>query len=226
MDTEIESLQKAIIKMSQPLSKEVEKAFYKHPRHLFVPEYSLNEAYLDRPLPLYDKPPFASTISQPTFVLKILDLLQLKPGHKVFELGSGSGWNTAMMAELVGENGKVISVEVIPEVADRAKQAMKKFEIKNAKIFSGDGFEGYPPEAPYDRVIFTAGSTEFPEKLFSQLKEKGLMVFVHEAHFGYDLLQVIEKIEGKPVVQNSIPCSFVSVIRKKEPPLKNGDSLR
>ncbi|XGC79787.1 protein-L-isoaspartate O-methyltransferase [Bdellovibrio bacteriovorus] len=219
---DLQSLQKNLIRISQPLSSKVEEAFYKYPRHEFIPEYSLPEAYLDRPLTLWDKPPYASTISQPSFVLRILEYLKLEKGHKVFELGTGSGWNTALMAHLVGEQGQVVSVEVIPELALRAEKIVKKLKIKNIKIFAGDGFEGYEPDAPYDRAIFTAGSAEFPEKLFNQLKEGGRMVFVHEAHFGYDLLEVIEKINGEPVIQETVPCSFVSVVRKKESRLNNG----
>ncbi len=92
--------------------------------------------------------------------------MKLEPGQNIFELGSGSGWNTAMMADIIGDKGKVISVEVIPELAERARKILKEQAVLNAFVFQGDGFEGYPSEAPHDRVIFTAGSKEFPQNLF------------------------------------------------------------
>lgn len=222
MASQLELYQKFVLQKALPLSEKVVEAFYRHPRHLFVPEYSLEEAYADRPLVLYDRPPYSSTISQPSFVLKILDILKLEEGHKVFELGTGSGWNTAMMADIVGEKGKVVSVEVIPELAKRARKILAEAQVKNVLIFSGDGFEGYAAEAPYDRAIFTAGSKEFPQRLFEQLKDGGLMVFVRESEWGYDTLELTEKQNGKPVILRTVPCSFVSVLRKKESRLDGG----
>ncbi|WII73646.1 fibrillarin-like rRNA/tRNA 2'-O-methyltransferase [Bdellovibrio sp. 22V] len=222
MASQIELYQENVIKKALPLSEKVVEAFYHHPRHLFVPEYSIAEAYSDHPLLLFERSPLLSTISQPSFVLKILDMLQLESGHKVFELGTGSGWNTALMAHIVGDTGKVISVEVIPEMAKRATDMLKQFHVKNAVVLEGDGFEGYQIESPYDRAIFTAGSREFPEKLFEQLKEGGRMVFVRETHLGYDSLELIEKKNGVVDVISAVPCSFVSVIRKKESRLQDG----
>ncbi|KHD88395.1 MAG: L-isoaspartyl protein carboxyl methyltransferase [Bdellovibrio sp. ArHS] len=215
MSTRIEQYQKRVLDKALPLSEKVVEAFYRYPRHLCVPEYTMAEAYSDHPLLLWNKPPYISTISQPSFVLKILDLLQIHHGHRVFELGSGSGWNTALMAYLVGESGKVISVEVIPELAIRAQKYLEKNRIFNALVKLGDGFEGDTSEAPFDRIIFTAGANEFPEKLFDQLKIGGLMIFVRENDLGYDFLELIEKQgNGMPLVLRTIPCSFVSVIRK------------
>nr|WP_295899705.1 protein-L-isoaspartate O-methyltransferase [uncultured Bdellovibrio sp.] len=217
MASQIELYQKYVLQRALPLSEKVVEAYYHHPRHLFIPEYTIEEAYSDQALPLYAKGPFVSTISQPSFVLKILDLLKLEEGQKVFELGTGSAWNTALMAFIVGPTGKVVSVEVIPEMAERAKQTLKSFSVNNVLAIEGDGFEGYEAEAPYDRLIFTAGSTEFPEKLFTQLKEGGRMIFVRQHYLGYDVLEVTEKKDGKPVIVDSMPCSFVSVVRKKNP---------
>ncbi|WP_373997797.1 protein-L-isoaspartate O-methyltransferase [Bdellovibrio bacteriovorus] len=215
MPTRIEQYQKRVLDKALPLSEKVVEAFYRYPRHLCVPEYTVAEAYSDHPLLLWNKPPFLSTISQPSFVLKILDMMNLQKGHRVFELGSGSGWNTALMAYLVGEEGKVVSVEVIPELAIRAQKYLEQNKIFNALVKLGDGFEGDTSEAPYDRVIFTAGSAEFPNILFDQLKIGGLMIFVRENDLGYDFLELIEKQEdGKQRVLETIPCSFVSVIRK------------
>ena len=206
-------LQKMIIQKAQPLSPEIEKAFYKYPRHLFVPEYSVTAAYSDHPLLLFEKHPFTSTISQPSFVLQILQKLQIKPGHKIFELGTGSGWNAALMSALVGESGKVVTTEVIPEVAARAKKFLQDLKVPNVLAIAGDGFDGYPEEAPYDRAIFTAGSSEFPDKLFAQLKDGGLMIFVRQRELESDMLELLRKDGKQWTLLSSTPCQFVSVNR-------------
>ncbi|WP_413575096.1 protein-L-isoaspartate O-methyltransferase family protein [Bdellovibrio sp. HCB290] len=218
----MEQFQDLLLKRSLPLSEQVVEAYYRYPRHLFVPEYTLQEAYEDTPLLLYKNGNFVSTISQPSFVMRILDMMQLAPGHKVFELGAGSGWNTALISYIVGPEGKVISSEIIPAVADRARGILDQMRITNAKVFTGDGFEGYEPEAPFDRVIFTAGSFEMPQKLFAQLKEDGLMVFVKKQEKKNDMLQLIKKTQGQMQVLNSIPCSFVTVNRSLGSHLQDG----
>jgi protein-L-isoaspartate(D-aspartate) O-methyltransferase len=209
-------LQKMIIQKAQPLSPEIEKAFFKYPRHLFVPEYSVTAAYSDHPLLLYEKGPFTSTISQPSFVLQILNKLQIQPGHKVYELGTGSGWNAALMSALVGENGTIVTSEVIPEVAARAQKFFKELKVPNIHLIAGDGFEGHLEEAPYDRVIFTAGSSEFPDQLFAQLKDGGLMIFVRQREFESDMLELLRKDGKQWTLLSASPCQFVSVNRKKK----------
>lgn len=218
----MEQYQDLLLKKSLPLSEQVVEAYYRYPRHLFVPEYTIQEAYEDAPLLLFKKGSYVSTISQPSFVMRILDMLQLHPGHKVFELGAGSGWNTALMSYIVGPQGRIVSSEIIPEVADRARGILDQMRITNAKVFTGDGFEGYEQEAPYDRIIFTAGSLEMPEKIFSQLKEDGLMVFVRKQEKKNDMLELIKKVNGQQQILNSIPCSFVAVNRESESRLQDG----
>ncbi|UYL09505.1 protein-L-isoaspartate O-methyltransferase [Bdellovibrio sp. SKB1291214] len=218
----MEQYQDLLLKKSLPLSEQVVEAYYRYPRHLFVPEYTIQEAYEDAPLLLFKKGTFVSTISQPSFVMRILDMLQLHPGHKVFELGAGSGWNTALMSYIVGSQGRIVSSEIIPEVADRARGILDQMRITNAKVFTGDGFEGYEQDAPYDRIIFTAGSAEMPEKIFAQLKEDGLMVFVRKEDKKNDMLQLIKKVNGQQQILNSIPCSFVTVNRNAESRLQDG----
>ena len=223
MESRLESYQNKLIEKSLPLSERVVEAFYAHPRHLFVPEYLPHKAYEDRALSIYEKEPYRSTISQPSFVLRILDLMELEPGQKVYELGAGSGWNTALLAYLVGPSGQVISTEIIPEIAERAQKILRDRNVTNAMVLNRDGFEGAISEGPFDRIIFTAGSAEFPEKLFSSLKENGLMVFVRERGGSEDeLLEVIRKKDGHAEVKISIPCQFVPVVRKKESHLEDG----
>ncbi len=212
----LSKLQRTLIRKAQPLTSRTEDAFHKYPRHLFVPEYSLSEAYADHPLLIFEQYPYVSTISQPSFVLKILDSLEIEKGHKIFELGTGSGWNAALMSELTGPTGLVVSSEVIPEVAQRAQKILGKLNIVNVKVLSHDGFEGHIEDSPYDRIIFTAGSEEFPSRLFDQLKEGGRMAFVRQRPHESDLLEILLKEKYHWKVLSTTPCSFVSVIRKKE----------
>lgn len=225
MGLSLDHYQKSVLKRALPLSEKVVEAFYNQPRHLFVPEYTIEEAYEDHPLVLFSHPPYISTISQPSFVLRILDLLKLEPGHKVFELGTGSGWNTALIADIVGAQGKVVSVEVIPELARRADQVLQQRDLKHITVKAGDGFDGDLANGPYDRVIFTAGSTEFPQKVFEQLKESGWMVFVRKTAGAPDMLELIHKVESQPHVVTSVPCSFVCVVREKTGPDSKETSL-
>ena len=145
------------------------EAYLATPRHLFVRRYRertskdwcevstenlhqhLAVLYEDRPLALFgdDDENIPSTISQPSFVLRILDLLQLQPGQTVFELGAGSGWNAALMAHLVGPSGRVYSVEIIPEMARRAADTIAELEIANLQVLAADGGDGYAAGGPY-----------------------------------------------------------------------------
>jgi protein-L-isoaspartate(D-aspartate) O-methyltransferase len=231
--TQLELYQNLIIKKALPLHEKVIEAFYAYPRHLFVQKYRprgwaeewveltsaeeidrhLTELYEDHPLLLYENDGYVSTISQPSFVLKIIDMMDLHPGHRVFELGSGSGWTSALMSHIVGPKGHIISTEIIPEMAARARTAHRAFGIQNVTLKQADGFEGDAEEAPFDRIVFTAGSREFPHKLFAQLKENGLMVFVQSHLSQADSLELIRKHDGKAQLLESQPCSFVSVRR-------------
>lgn len=211
----VEQLQNALIektRRSHSISAEIIEAFYKYPRHKFVPaNYSLSEAYIDRPLALYQKEEFQSTISQPSFVLYLLELLQLQKGQKVFEVGTGSGWNAALMSYLVGAQGKVVTMEIIPELARSSREVIKSCGIKNILIIEGDAGRGWLQEAPYDRMIFTAAAPHLPVFVAEQLKTKGRVLFVKEGDFGTDEILLLEKTaEGFTCLQTP-PCHFVSM---------------
>lgn len=239
MQSQVEYYQDQIVKKSLPLNERVVEAFYHCPRHAYVRRYrpggmeqwiditsqnlpaNLKAIYADRPLLLYYQPPYVSTLSQPSFVLHILDMLQIEPGQKIFELGTGSGWNASLMAFLTGPEGKVITTEVIPEMADRARASLIEQGVSNVKVITGDGFEGAPSEGLFDRVVFTAGAAEFPDKLFAQLREKGLMVFVRQSE-NNDTLELIRKNQGQIEKLFSSPCNFVSVVR--DPKLSNNNN--
>tara|TARA_Y100000310_G_scaffold293782_1_gene323642 strand:- start:12056 stop:12715 length:660 start_codon:yes stop_codon:yes gene_type:complete len=138
----------------------------------FVPNNVKSQAYEDRPLPLLR----GKTVSQPTTVMIMTSLLELKPGDKVFEVGTGSGYQTSIIARIVGDKGLVVSTEVIPELVNFAKNNIEKAQIKNIKVFEDDGSTGIEEEAPYDKIIITASCKEFPKELLDQLKPDGIIV--------------------------------------------------
>ena len=148
----------------------VMQAFMTVPRELFVPKTYQHDAYSDMPLPLLA----GQTISQPTTVLLMTQFLQVKEGQKILEIGTGSGYQAAILSVLVGPKGKVITTEIIPELYAYAKERLKSY--KNVQVILTDGSQGYPKEASYDRIILTAASPRPPLHLLAQLKPKGLLL--------------------------------------------------
>ncbi|MBE8540312.1 protein-L-isoaspartate O-methyltransferase [Geoglobus acetivorans] len=154
------------------LSEKVARAILEVPRHLFVPPEVRSEAYNDYPLLIGH----GQTISAPHMVAIICELLDLEEGDKVLEVGAGSGYHAAVVSRIVGADGVVISVERIPELADRARKTLKALGYTNVKVVVGDGSIGYEPEAPYDKIYVTASAPRIPAKLLMQLKNGGRMV--------------------------------------------------
>ena len=145
------------------------KAMRTVPRHLFVPPELAPYAYLDRPLPIG----LDQTISQPYMVAKMTELLRPQPGHRVLEVGTGSGYQAAVLSELVQE---VYTIEIVPALARQATERLKKLGYKNIQVRAGDGYLGWPEAAPFDSVMVTAGATHLPRPLLEQLKPGGVMV--------------------------------------------------
>ena len=217
-----------------PISDATAQAYLTTPRHLFVRRYretaskdwcqvnadNLHEhlatLYADRALTLFgeDDDQVPSTISQPSFVLRMLDMLQFCPGQTVFELGAGSGWNAALIGQLVGPSGHVYSVEIIPEIAQAAAETIAKLGIRNVHIVTGDGGDGYAPAAPYDRVTFTAGTYDLPRHFYDQIKEDGLLLVVIKNVGGGDNLFVLKKVQDHFESVGSMPCGFVQLTGK------------
>ncbi|MBI4452834.1 protein-L-isoaspartate(D-aspartate) O-methyltransferase [Candidatus Woesearchaeota archaeon] len=148
------------------------KAFKEVKREYFIPKQLKNAAYQDVPLPLLR----GKTISQPTTVMIMTHALELKPDEKVFEVGTGSGYQAAIIAKIVGQTGKVLTTEVIPELIQLAKQNLKRTGIRNVFILEEDGSRGIPSEAPFDKIIITAACREFPKELVNQLKPNGIII--------------------------------------------------
>lgn len=148
------------------------EAFKATKREEFIPTEFQSFAYQDTALPILR----GKTISQPTTVMLMTHALELKQGENVFEVGTGSGYQTALLAKIVGVNGKVISCEVIPELVSYARENLKKAGITNASVFEEDGSKGFLSEAPFDKIIITAASLEFPKQLIEQLNVGGIIV--------------------------------------------------
>lgn len=148
------------------------KAFEEVNREDFIPEELRNAAYQDMPLPLLR----GKTISQPTTVMIMTHALELQPGEKVFEIGTGSGYQAAIIAKIVGSRGRVITTEVVPELVSFAKQNLRRAKLGNVFVYEEDGSNGMQSEAPFDKIIITAACKEFPKPLLEQLKPEGIII--------------------------------------------------
>ncbi len=173
-----------LVKCGVLKTKRIVDAFKEVRRDLFVANETLQYAYHDIALPISN----SSTISQPSTVAIMLELLQPYQGEKILEIGTGSGWETCLLSKCVGEKGRIISIEIDPEVEEFARSNIKKMKLKNIKTFVGDGSGGYSKLAPYDKIIFTAAIPKVDQTVFAQLNPKGRVV----APVGGSLLQIMK----------------------------------
>ncbi|MBI4451791.1 protein-L-isoaspartate O-methyltransferase [Candidatus Woesearchaeota archaeon] len=171
MPTKEELIKKWISSGTIKDSKVIE-AFRKIPRGEFIEDSRKEEAYGDYPLPIGE----GQTISQPTTVAIMTQALELREGHKVLEVGAGSGYQAAIISQIIGPKGKIISTEIVPELVELAKKNIKKLNLGNIEILKYDGSKGYAKEAPYDRIIVAAASPKIPKPLIDQLKENGIII--------------------------------------------------
>jgi protein-L-isoaspartate(D-aspartate) O-methyltransferase len=179
-------------------------AMRKVARHRFVEEALRDRAYGDHPLPIGDK----QTISQPYMVAAMTQLLRLAGTEKVLEIGTGSGYQTAILAELAR---RICSIERLPGLAGRARRILEELGYTNTVIRTGDGTYGWPDEAPFDRILVAAGAPAVPGPLFQQLAEGGrLVVPVGEAQS--QTLHVVEKVDGRRRTSTDCGCVFVRLV--------------
>lgn len=190
-------------------SKSIEEALRKYKREFFVPESMKHMAYRDFPLSIG----FNQTISQPSTVVVMTEALDVKKGQKVLEIGTGSGWQSAILSYLVGDAGKVYTIEIVEELAKFAESNIKKLGIKNVEVFAKDGSEGLKEKAPFDRIIVTAAAPDVPKPLLEQLKDGGIMV-IPIGNIYLQEMYVVKKFKDN-VEKNSIGSfMFVPLVGK------------
>lgn len=181
----------------------LEQAFLKVPRENFIlPQFQLR-AYEDEALPILA----SQTISQPSTIASMLEILDVKKGMKVLEVGSGSGYVLALLAELVGEDGKIFGTEMVKELIEFSEENLKNLEYKNIYIFRSDGSEGLKDYSPYDRILVSAACPFIPKPLFDQLQERGKIV-APVGDPNMQTLQMMEKINGKLLKKDIFPHSY------------------
>lgn len=173
------------------------------PRHLFVPESEVSRAYEDHPVAIGQ----GQTISQPYMVARMSELLELRGGEKVLEIGSGSGYQTAVLKALGAD---VFTVERIPELSRLARQNVERAGYSGVHYRVGDGSRGWPGDAPYDRVIVTAGAPTMPVSLVEQLREGGSMVIPVGGEEEQELL-LVRREQGRVTRERICACVFVKL---------------
>ena len=184
-------------------SQRVMKALFKVPRHAFVPAAERSLAYINAPLPIG----CGQTISQPYIVALMTELLQPKEQDMVLEIGTGSGYQAAILATLVKH---VYSLEIVEELAERAARTLQRLAFNNITVRAADGHNGWPEHAPFDAIIVTAAAPAVPLPLLAQLKPGGRMVIpVGDRAFGQDLLLIEKSADGQVHEKSILPVSFV-----------------
>lgn len=178
------------------------------PRHEFVPAGYRDEAYEDHPLPIG----FGQTISQPYIVALMTELAAVDPGDTVLEVGTGSGYQAAILDELAA---RVYTVEIIPELARRAARTLARLGYDRVDVRTGDGYFGWPRHAPFDAILVTAAPDHVPPPLVRQLKEGGRMVIPVGPTGGYQTLWRITKRRGKVTSENVTGVIFVPLLRER-----------
>ena len=192
------------------LDSRVLTAMNKVPRHRFVPVDQEPNAYANRPLPIGN----GQTISQPFIVALMTDMLGLKATDRVLEIGTGCGYQAAVLAELARE---VYTIEIVAPLAREAAARFAELGYRNVNARSGDGYRGWPAHAPFDAIIVTAAAPEVPPALIEQLKPGGKLVIPVGAQWSGQELRIIEKDQhGKTTTRNALAVRFVPLTREKE----------
>lgn len=179
------------------------------PRHLFVPAESVAEAYEDYPLAIGD----GQTISQPFIVALMTERLGLGPESKVLEVGTGSGYQAAVLARIAAE---VFTIEIHAALARRAAATLQRLGVRNVEVRSGDGFFGWPEEAPFDGIMITCAVPEVPPALFAQLKEGGRLIAPLGDPRTFQVLTLVTKRRGKAVREQVLDVRFVPMTGEAE----------
>ncbi|MGC4052003.1 MAG: protein-L-isoaspartate(D-aspartate) O-methyltransferase [Paludibaculum sp.] len=199
-----ENMVKTQIERRDVRSPAVLKAMRATPRHLFLPENVRNSAYEDRPLPIGH----GQTISQPYIVASMSDLMDIQPEHKVLEIGTGSGYQAAILSQLAKQ---VFSIEIVDALARQSARILRELGYHNVTVRRGDGYRGWPEEAPFDRIILTAAPPEMVPALVNQLRNGGRLI----APIGVDsqVLVIVEKdAQGRTQQRTRYGVAFVPMV--------------
>jgi protein-L-isoaspartate(D-aspartate) O-methyltransferase len=180
------------------------RAMERVPRELFVPEGERHRAYEDAALPIG----YGQTISQPYMVARISEALAVRPGELVLDVGTGSAYQAAVLAELGAE---VITIERIPELAELARENLAAAGYERVEVLVGDGTLGLPDRAPFDAIAVAAAAPDFPQTLYEQLRPRGRLVVPVGSWRGQRLEVIVRSPEG-PAVVHSVPCRFVPLV--------------
>jgi len=195
------------IKRRGVTDKNVLHAMETVPRHLFVDEKEQRIAYYDSPLPIGE----GQTISQPYIVAFMTEFLELNPNHKVLEIGTGCGYQSAILSLLAK---KVVSIEYVEKLANSAKRRLIEMGYSNIHVHYANGYFGWTADAPYDRIICTAAPTKIPEKLIEQLSPNGIMILpVGVNPFNQSLYIIKKDLQGKVSKERSLGVRFVPMIK-------------
>lgn len=178
------------------------------PRHQFVPAHLAPLAYNDHPLPIGS----GQTISQPYIVALMTQWAEIKPGHKVLEVGTGSGYQAAVLAEITD---RVFSIELKPELAAAAAKRLRTLGYDQINVRTGDGYKGWPEEAPFDAILVTATAPRVPPALKAQLKEGGRLIIPVGYSGSLQYLLLLRKVNGELKEENSLPVRFVPLVKPR-----------
>lgn len=196
----------AVLKRYGVRDARVLKAMANVRRHMYIPENlrDARSAYADHPNPIG----YGQTISQPYIVAYMTQAMAVQPGERVLEIGTGSGYQAAVLAEL---DARVFSIEIVPELAEHARSVLRAEGYKNVKVLTGDGYKGWPEHAPFDVIIVTCAPADVPEALTTQLKEGGRMILPVGIH-GQRLV-ILRKKAGRIERQNDLMVRFVPMVK-------------
>ncbi len=177
-------------------------------RHEFVPDRERRNAYDDRPLPIG----YGQTISQPFIVAYMTEVVHPRSSHRVLEVGTGSGYQAAVLAEIVDS---VYTIEIVPQLAGSSRALLGRLGYTNVLTRSGDGYYGWPGAGPFDAIVVTAAAEHIPPPLIAQLAEGGRMVIPVGTPFLTQSLMLVEKRKGKVTTRSLMPVRFVPFTRSK-----------
>ena len=188
--------------------QQVLRAMREVERHWFVPENNRSNSYEDRPLGIG----YGQTISQPYIVAYMTEMLKLQPNYRVLEIGTGSGYQAAVLAKIVRD---VYTIEIVTQLGDSAAARLKRLGYKNISVKNADGYHGWTENAPFDAIMVTAAAEFIPPPLIQQLKDGGKMIIPIGSPYLTQWLMLVEKKNGKMTTKRLIPVSFVPFTRKK-----------